>query len=221
MHITHINKKDMHDIVEALKWRYATKRFDTGKKLSRAQLGMLLEAVRLSPSSFGLETWKVIVVEDPEIRTKLRAAGYGQPQITDASHLIVFAVKKDINDALVDRFIALVADTRGVSVQSLKEYGDMIKSSIKGKSPEELRGWAARQAYLALGVLLTTAAHDGIDASPMEGFDAKQFDEIIGLEGMGLESVVILALGFRSEHDTAAQMPKVRSAKEDVVVEVK
>jgi len=211
----------MHDIISALNWRYATKKFDAAKKLNSVQLDMLQEALRLAPSSFGLPVWKAVIVENPDVRTALRSAGYGQPQITDASHLLVLAVKKNINDALVDEFIALTAKTRGVSLDSLRDYSTMIKGSIKGKSSEELRDWAARQAYIALGVLLLAAAANGIDAGPMEGFDPKQFDEILELDKFGLESKVIVALGFRSADDAFAAAKKVRPEKGELFITVK
>jgi len=211
----------MHDIISALNWRYATKKFDAAKKLNSVQLDMLQEALRLAPSSFGLPVWKAVIVENPDVRTALRSAGYGQPQITDASHLLVLAVKKNINDALVDEFIALTAKTRGVSSDSLGDYSTMIKGSINGKSSEELRDWAARQAYIALGVLLVAAAANGIDAGPMEGFDPKQFDEILELDKFGLESKVIVALGFRSADDAFAAAKKVRPEKGELFITVK
>jgi nitroreductase / dihydropteridine reductase len=209
----------MANILEALKWRYATKQYDTVKKLSTAQLDMLIEAMRLSPSSQGLQPWRFIVVSNPEVRARLRAEGGGQPQMTDASQLIVFAIEKNLDEALVEKYLRSVAETRGVGMETLTGYRDMLLGSIKSRSPEQNREWATRQVYIALGVLLATAAHEGIDASPMEGFDPKKFDEILGLEAMGLESKVLAAVGFRSPTDKYASLAKVRFARGDVVVE--
>lgn len=211
----------MKNIIESLNWRYATKKFDADKKLTDAELSTLTEALRLSASSFGLQPWKFIVVTNPEIRAKLRAAAWDQPQITDASHLIVLTVRKNTDAAAVDAYIESVAKTRNASAESLKGYGDMIKGSFAGKSPETLKEWSSRQVYIALGTLLTAAAHEGIDACPMEGFDAKKFDEILGLDNMGLESRVLAAVGYRAADDAASQIPKARFSKEEVLVEIK
>lgn len=211
----------MRNIIEALNWRYATKKFDTSKKLTDAELSTLTESLRLSASSFGLQPWKFITVSNPEIRAKLREAAWDQPQITDASHLIVLAVKKNIDAAAVDAYMESTAKARNVGVESLKGYGDMIKGSFTGKSPEALREWASRQVYIALGTLLTTAAHEGIDACPMEGFDNQKFDEILGLDKLGLGSRVLAAVGYRLSDDAAAKIQKSRFSKEEVFLEIR
>ena len=211
----------MKNIIDALNWRYAVKQFDPNKKLTQEQLDTLLEAMRLSHSSFGLQPWKFVVVENPEMRAKLREAGYGQSKITDASHLIVIAVQKNLDDAYVDTFLRSTAEMQNVSLESLQGLSDMVKDAVHSRTPEAQVEWSARQAYIALGVLLTAAAHEGIDAGPMEGFDPKKFDEILGLEKRGLASQVAVAVGFRSPNDTYANLKKVRFSKEDVVIEVK
>jgi nitroreductase len=211
----------MKNILESLKWRYATKQFDTTKKLTPDQLGMLLEAARLSPSSFGLQPWKFVVVTNPAVRAKLREAAWNQSQITDASALIVFCVRKDIDDVLVDSYMQSIAKTRSVPIESLKGFADSIKGSLKSRpTPDALKEWATRQVYIALGVLLTVAAHLDIDACPMEGFDPKKFDDILGLAALGLESRTLATVGFRSVDDVTASYAKVRFPKEAVVVEV-
>jgi nitroreductase len=211
----------MENVIEALNWRYAVNRFDTAKKLSTVQINELLEAVRLTPSSYGLQPWKFIVVTNPEVRAKLQAAGYNQPKISEASHLIVFAVPTKIDDTLVDTYVQSVSKIRGVPLESLKGYADMIKGSIAGKTPEQRIEWAARQAYIALGVLLTAAAVWRIDAGPMEGFDPAKFDEILGLDELGLRSVVIAAVGYRVIDDVPAEHKQVRFPLKEVVIEVK
>lgn len=210
----------MKNIIEALNWRYATKQFDTEKKLSAEQLDMLLEAMRLAPSSFGLQPWKFVVVTNPEIRAKLKEAGYGQAQIAEASHLFVFAVPKVLDDAFVDRFVRSISETRGVPVANLKEYEDMMKGALAMRTPEGRKEWAARQAYIALGVLVAAAATEGIDVGPMEGFDPAKFDEILGLDAMGLETKVIAAVGFRKPDEPLASWPKVRYGKDELVLEI-
>ena len=211
----------MKNIIEALNWRYAVKQFDPNKKLSTEQINTLLEALRLAPSSIGLQPWKFIVVENPGVRAELREAGYGQSKITEASHLIVIAVQKKLDDAYVDRFIRATAEAQGLGVESLKGLRDMAEGALRSRTPEAQVEWSTRQAYLALGVLVATAAHEGIDACPMEGFDPKKFDEILGLEKMGLVSEVAVAVGFRSPDDKYASTKKVRFPKEEVVMNVR
>lgn len=206
----------MTDIIQALEWRYATKQFDPEKKLSTEQLGMLKEALRLAPSSYGLQPWHFIVVEDKAIREKLRAAGYDQPQITDASHFIVLATEKNVDAALIDKYLKSVAATKGISVEQLGGFRDMLLGVIGAKGVAGAAEWAARQVYIALGVLLAAAAVNSIDAAPMEGFDPAQFDEILGLGARGLSSRVIVGLGFRKADDPASTAVKVRYSEEEV-----
>jgi nitroreductase len=211
----------MENIIDSLKWRYATKEYDATKKLSPEQLNLLLESLRLSPSSFGMQPWKFVLVNNAEVRAKLREAAWGQTQVTDASHLIVISVLKNVDENLIKKYIKVISEVRGVSEENLKGFEDMMIGAVNMKSPEARIEWATRQAYIALGVLLTTAAHEQIDATPMEGFDPKKFDEILGLDKMGLESKVMVALGFRSQNDGMANVAKVRFPMEDVVVEIK
>lgn len=206
----------MSNIVEAMKWRYATKQFDTEKKLSAEQFEILKEALRLAPSSFGLQPWHFIVVEDVELRKKLRTAGYDQPQITDASHFLVLATEKNVDAALVDKYMENVAAVKNIPVEGLEGFRNMLNGSIQAKGETGAREWAARQVYIALGVLVAAAAVEGIDMAPMEGFDPQQFDEILGLDKRGLTSRVMVGLGFRKADDPAAQVIKVRYAEEQV-----
>jgi nitroreductase/dihydropteridine reductase len=200
----------MTNIIQALHWRYATKKFDTAKKISDDTLNTLKESIRLAPSSFGLQPYKVVDVTNPDLRNKLRAAGWDQAQFTDASHFFVFAVPKDITDADVDAFVQLTATERGTSVETLAGYAGMIKGSVNAKTQEQKVTWAAKQAYVALGMLLETAALLEVDAAPMEGFDPAKADEILGLAEKGLTSVVVCALGYRAADDVYAGLPKVR-----------
>lgn len=210
----------MKDIIKALNWRYATKKYDTTKKLTSDQENFFLEVLRLAPSSYGLQPWKFIVVKNPELREKLKAAAYGQTQLTDASHLVVFAVPKVIDDAFVDSYVKTVSEVRNAPIESLKGYSDMMKGAIAPMSPDARKDWAARQAYLALGFFLQAAAVNEIDATPMEGFDPKAVDEVLGLAKLGLESKVIAALGFRAADDSYATLPKVRNSKKQVIIEM-
>ena len=210
----------MKNTINALLWRYATKKYNSNKKLSPEQLDGLLESIRLAPSSFGLQPFKVLVITDPEIRIKLRAAGFGQPQITDASHLLVFAVEKNLNEKYVDEFIAETSKIRGVKADALQGFSVMLKGAISGRTTEQRLEWAARQAYLALGVLLTAAAIEAVDASPMEGFNPDEFDKILGLDAKSLKTVVVAALGFRDEKDEYLNLKKVRWPKNKIFQQI-
>ena len=203
-------------IMKALNWRYATKQFDGTKKVPEETLNTLLESIRLAPSSFGLQPWKIVVVTNPEVRTKLKAAAWNQAQITDASHLLVFASKTDLDAQYIDMFISVTAKTRGQDLKELDGFRQMLLGSVKAKGPESVSIWNARQAYIALGFLLETAALMGIDACPMEGFDPKQFDEILGLKAKGFTAVALAPIGYRSENDKYAQAPKVRFSKNEI-----
>lgn len=210
----------MKDIHEALHWRYATKSYDTSKKLSEEQLEKLIESVQLSPSSFGLQPYTIIHVTNPEIREKLKAASWNQSQLTDASDIFVFAVPTNLNENHVDDFIKKTAAVRNIPVEHLSEYANMIKGSIASRSAEEKITWNAKQAYIALGFLLETAALEEIDATPMEGFDPVQYNEILGLTQLNHTAIVVVALGFRSPDDTYATLAKVRKEKSELIIKI-
>ncbi|NCN06242.1 MAG: NAD(P)H-dependent oxidoreductase [Candidatus Pacebacteria bacterium] len=210
----------MSDIISQLKWRYATKSFDPTYKLSQQQLDLLTEAIRLSPSSFGLQPWGFIVVSDPETRKKLRVAGYDQSQITDASHLFVFARKTTLTQADVDEFVALTAKERDQAVADLTGLSETLTNAVLSKPQSELESWMGQQTHIALGVMITACAIEGIDACPMGGFDSTQFDEILGLKAKGLTSLALCAVGKRAADDTYADKAKVRFPKEKVITVV-
>ncbi len=209
----------MTNIIEQLNWRYATKAYDTNKKLNSEQINNLLEIVRLSPSSYGLQPYKIIHVKNPEIREKLKTASWGQGQITDASDLLVFSVATNIDNVYVDDFIKLVSTTRNVDIEHLTEYANMIKGAIVSKDENEKTSWAAKQAYIALGLLLEAAAMENIDATPMEGFNTQAYNEILGLDDLKLTSVVVCALGYRDEKDEYINMEKVRKEMSNMIIE--
>ena len=210
----------MKNITEALNWRYATKKFDKDKKIDDVTFGNLLEALRLSPSSYGLQPWKFIVVNNKELREKISVVGYGQPQITEASHLIIFANKKNVDGDLVNEYLQFVSKEKNIDLSNLDGLGKMIKGSFVGKTNEELRSWAAHQVYLALGVFLTSCAMSGIDACPMEGFDSVKLDEVLGLSALNLESKIIVAVGYRLESDNHGLDKKIRFPKEEVFIKI-
>ncbi len=205
-----------NQIIEALKNRYATKVFDTNKKVSESDLQTILESARLAPSSFGIEAWKFLVVNNPEIRAQLRAAGYDQPKFTDASHLIVLARRTD-SENISNELIERTAATQGVTAENLAGLKQMVDGSIAFKTgTNTFDSWTAAQTYIALGIMVETAALMGIDSCPMEGFDAQKVDEILGLADKNLAVVTILALGYRGD-DAYATLPKTRRDLDDVV----
>ena len=206
-------------LVESLTWRYATKKFDPSKKLDAATWQALEEALILSPSSYGLQPWKFVVVQDPALRAQLREKAWGQSQVTDASHFVVFTHRTDLTEADIDRYLARIAEVRGVSLESQAGYRQMMVGNlVQGAKHATIGDWAARQAYIALGNLMTSAAALGVDATPMEGLDPAEFDKLLGLEGTGYATVVACAVGYRAADDAYASLPKVRFAKEDLVV---
>jgi len=206
------------DILKQLNTRYATKVFDQTKKVSEADMEKLLEAIRLSASSYGLQPYKVLIVEDPKLRAELRKVAWDQPQITDASALLVFAVKYETNGSTVDEFVNLTAKTRNLSKESLEGYSDMMKGSLQNMNQEQVETWVSKQAYIALGFGLVSAAVLGIDACPMEGFSSSDFDRILDINKLGLKSKVIMAVGYRSEEDNYQHLAKVRQKKEDLFI---
>ncbi len=204
-----------------LNWRYATKQFDAGKKISAEDLAALEDAALLAPSSLGLQLWKFVVVQDPAVREKLRAASYGQSQITDASAIMVFASKNDVTEADIDAHLAQISKVRGVSLEDLAPLRGMaIGSVMQAQDEAARRQWAARQVYIALGTVITAAALLGIDACPMEGFSNADYNEILGLNELGYTAYAVAAVGYRSEEDKYATAPKVRYPKDQVVLHI-
>ncbi len=206
----------MSNFSDSLHWRYATKKFDASKKLSKEQLDSLIDAAGLAASSYGLQPYKLLVITNPDLRAKIRAAAWNQAQVTDASHLLVFAAKTGVDDAYIGTYIANIAKTRGMPVEALNGYRDMMLGSL-GKMNT---AWCQRQAYIALGTLLAAAAHEQIDACPMEGFDPVKVDEILGLAKTGLTATAFCPVGFRAADDESATYKKVRLARQDFVIEL-
>jgi len=198
------------NIIDNLKWRYATKKFDTTKKVSAENLELLKEAVNLSASSYGLQPFKILIIENPEIREKLRAAAWGQPQITDSSHLLLFCNYLEVGPEKVDGYLKLRADINNLKLEDSKDYGDMMKSLMAALTPEQMEVWTSKQTYIALGTLLAAAAELKIDSCPMEGFDKVEFNKILGLNEKGLSASVIGAVGYRSQDDPYVVFKKVR-----------
>ncbi|TQO35850.1 nitroreductase [Arenibacter algicola] len=207
----------MNSYIENLNWRYATKKFDASKKVSKKDLENLLEATALSASSYGLQPYEILVVEDAAMRSKLQPAAWGQSQITEASHLIVLANQSTFGEELVDDYLNNVSETRGIPSNDLQGYSDFMKSKLMPLSESAKATWTARQTYIALGNLLSAAADLKIDTCPMEGFDSAQFNEMLGLSKRGLNAAVIVAVGYRSKEDKTQHYKKVRKAKENLI----
>ncbi len=203
-------------MIDSLNWRYATKKFDKNKQVSAENIQLLKEAERLTASSYGLQPYKVLEIKNPEIREQLKTASFGQPQVTDASTLFVFCANDDLTDAHIDAYLELSAKTQQIDVAGLKGYGDFMKGVFGSRTTAQKHEWSARQVYIALGNLLTTAASMQIDVSPMEGFDPKQYDEILGMKGSGYSTVVIAAIGYRSSDDEAQYKAKVRKPMDEL-----
>ena len=203
-----------------LKWRYATKRMN-GQKVPAEKLENILEAIQLAPSSIGLQPFTVFVVGDPKVRAKIAPAINNQPQITEGSHVLVFAAWKEYSTENVEKYLNHIASLRSIPVESLEGIRNMITRSISGKKPEQLLNWNSRQAYIALGFGLVAAAQEQVDATPMEGFDPDALDAALGLSEKGLHSTVILTLGYRdAEKDFLNGAAKVRRDKEELFVRI-
>ena len=208
------------ELVKHLNWRYAAKRM-TGEKIPQEKLDYILEAIRLSASSAGLQPYTVFVVENPEIREALKTAANNQPQITESSHLLVFAAWENTTVEKIDEYMNLIASERNIPVGNLAQFENTLKKNLLSRSQEDNLKWASRQAYIALGTALAAAAEIRVDATPMEGFNPDQFDEILKLKEKGLRSVVILALGYRDkEKDPLVTAKKVRRQKEQLFINV-
>lgn len=204
-------------LLAALNWRYATKKFDPARKIDPALWSALEDALVLSPSSYGLQPWKFIVVNDPAVRTQLLPASWGQRQIVDASHLVVFAVKADVGPADAEKLIALTSEIRGLPLESLAMYKGMMVGSLTKATPEAVRIWMTNQVFIALGQFLTACAMVDVDACPMEGFDPTQFDEILGLSARGYHACVVATVGYRAGDCPYAKLKKVRYEKSELV----
>lgn len=205
-------------LLRQLNWRYATKKFDPTRKISAEDWNTLEQALVLTPSSFGLQPWKFFVVNTPEIREKLVPASWNQRQIVDASHLLVFAIKKQLGHREIEAHIKRVAQVRNMALESLQPYQSlMLNKLVEGPISLNINAWAARQAYIALGNFLTSAAMLGIDTCAIEGLEPEQYDEILGLSKRNLATVVACAAGYRAGDDKYSSAPKVRFSQSEVI----
>jgi len=208
-----------NDLLAQLKWRYATKLFDPTRKISEEDWKALEEALILSPSAYGLQPWKFLVVQDPAIRKQLRAVSWNQSQVEDCSHLVVFAARRSLEAQDVDHFLDRIVEVRGVDPASLKGYKDMMNGHLV-QNPALVPSWSDRQTFIALGNFMTSAAMLGIDTCPIEGLDPAKYDEILGLKGTEFGTLAACPAGYRQEGDKYATLAKVRFPESELFVRI-
>lgn len=208
------------NILESLKWRSAIKQFDTTKKVSTEDLETLIEAANLTATSGGFQPFKLIIVGEGELKSKLGNHAYGQPQVNDASHVLIFAVETNVDENIIDTYIERAAEVRNVPKEAFEGYANSMKMYLSSMDADTTYAWAKNQSYIALGMVLTAAAELRIDTCPMEGFEPLKFQEILDLESKNLMPVSILPIGYRSENDTHSQEAKVRKTRENFVLEL-
>ncbi|CAM3474785.1 NAD(P)H-dependent oxidoreductase [Aequorivita lipolytica] len=206
--------------IEKLQWRYATKTFDSSKILSEEKLNILKETFNLTATSYGLQPLKLVVISNSELKTKLMPLTYNQPQVRDASHVLILCVEKNINENFILEHFKRVEGQRNTPRKILEPFEKNLIASFTEKNSEEIKDWMVNQLYLTLGALLTVCAVEEIDACPMEGFEPKKYDKLIGLDKRGLESVIALPVGYRDESDFFKDLKKVRRGVDELIIEV-
>ncbi len=207
-------------LIEQLNWRYATKKYN-GQEVPGQKVDAILEAIRLSASSIGLQPYSVIVIKNEELRKQILPIAMNQPQIVDSSHLLIFAAWDNVTAEKVEEYLNDIATTRNVSRESLSMLDGYLYNMVNNNTPEQNYNWSARQAYIALGTALIAAAEQEIDATPMEGFNPAALDALLGLTDKGLKSVALLPIGYRdSENDWNANLPKVRRSKDKLFLNI-
>ena len=202
----------MSTFIEHQNWRYATKKFDTTKKVSNSDLEILKKAIQLATSSYGLQPYKVFIIENPEIRKQLQPASWGKSQIVEASHLFVFANISKIDEAYIDAFFENTSKTRNKELQALEGYKTFMKNAILNMPEDKMTIWTSKQTYLALGNLINAAAELKIDVTPMEGFEPEKYNTILGLTEKGLNASLVATIGYRHEEDQLQHLAKVRKS---------
>jgi nitroreductase len=208
----------MSNFIENANWRYATKKFDATKKVSKDDLETLKEAIRLSSSSYGLQPYQVLIIENPEIRQQLQPASWGQTQIVDAAFVVVFANVTNIGEAEIDAYFKNMIETREIPQEAIQGYADFMKSNIVNLPLEVRNNWTSKQTYIALGNLLSAAAELKIDVTPMEGFVPEKYNEILGLTEKNLNASVVATVGYRHEEDATQHYTKVRKSNEELFI---
>lgn len=205
-------------LLDALQWRYATKAFDAAQKIPADLWAALEQTLVLTPTSYGLQPYQFLIVQNPALRAALLPQSWNQRQVVDCSHYVVFTARTEMTEADVDRFIRRSAEVRGVAPESLAAYrGMMLGDVVNGPRGKVAHEWAARQCYIALGNLMTAAAILGVDGCPMEGIAPAEYDKILKLDGTGYKTVVALALGYRAASDKYAALAKIRYEAKELI----
>jgi hypothetical protein len=208
------------NIIEKLKWRYATKKFDASKRLSQSKLNVLTESFNLTATSYGLQPLKMLVIGNTALKEQLVPITMKQQQVKNASHVLVLCTETEMNSDYIKQYFNLVAETRNTSRDVLSSFEGFLIDEFSEKSKMSVETWMAKQAYLALGNLLTVCALEDIDSCPIEGFEPKKYDELLGLKEKGLQSIVVLAVGYRAEDDFFSGLEKVRRGVDEVVIQM-
>lgn len=210
----------MSQIIEALQWRYATKKFDANRTLPNHKIAVLKEAFNLTASSFGLQPVRLLIIHNQEIQDKLVSLSMEQQQVADASHVLVFCIEKNIDKAYIESYFKNVQETRNTPDEILQPFRDYLYGHFEAETLDDITSWATKQAYLAMGNLLTICALEKIDACPMEGFAPEGYDTLLGLSEKGLSSVLAMPIGFRADDDMFAGFKKVRKTLKDAVIDI-
>ena len=205
--------------IKALKWRYATKKFDPEKILPAEKVEILKKAFNLTATSYGLQPLKMLLVQDKELQGELKDASYGQQQISTASHVLVLCIEKKIGKGFIENYFKYVQDIRKTPDDILHPFRESLIGDFEKKPSDEIRIWATHQAYLVLGTLMSICAVEGIDSCPMEGFEPDKYDQILKLDDHNLQSVLVLPVGYRAKDDFFAELKKVRRPLEETVIE--
>jgi nitroreductase len=206
--------------IEHLEWRYAVKKFDTKKILPKEKIQGLKQAFNLTATSYGLQPIKMLVIKNKELQGLLVAHSYGQQQVGEASHVLVICIEGKIDKEYITKYFEQVKKIRGTNDKVLNPFKDSLVESFSKKEAEEVRRWATNQAYLALGTLLSFCGLEEIDSCPMEGFIPKEYDRLLKLDTLGLNSVLVLPVGYRAEDDMFSEMKKVRKNIDDIIIEI-
>ena len=207
-------------ILESLNNRYATKKFDSSRKLTSEQIDVLSESARLTATSYGLQLMKLVIVEDQSIKDQLKNASYNQNQVSDASHVLVLCRERKLDLVHIEKYIENIAKTREVEINNLEDFKNAMAGNLLKMSPSEVENWMSKQVYICLGKLLTVCALLNIDSCPMEGFDANEYSKILNLEKENLTAVLVLPVGIQSKDDPNANSVKVRRSPEDFILKI-
>ena len=210
----------MNNILDALEWRYAVKKFDDKASLTEQQILEVKKVFNLSASSYGLQPYKMIVVQNPELKEKLVPASFGQQQISQSAAILVFAVRTDFGMDYIDQFFKDMSAKRQIPLENLEGYKNFMKGSFANKSEDEISSWATKQVYLTMGHMLASLAALQIDACPMEGLDPQAYDKILDLDAKQLKTIIAMPIGVRAPDDASATALKVRKDLSDIIIDL-